>query len=144
MAPYETGGVLMGYFSQGESELVITDVIGPGPNAKHTTTAFSPDLEFQHAEIARCYQQSNRLHTYVADWHTHPDGPPALSNKDKRVLMKIARCADARLPKPAMVLLAGGFDHWNLGSFQLIPSRLPGCARLRPVRTKIIEQESIS
>lgn len=146
MAPFETGGALMGYFGRDSSELVITDVIGPGPNATHTLTSFAPDLPFQHREIAKCYFASKRLHTYVADWHTHPDGPLSLSYKDKRSLMKVARCSEARLRVPTMLLLAGGGRIWEFAAFQLIPSRLSGFGRLRwvPTSTFVDKQEKIS
>jgi hypothetical protein len=100
-------------------------------------TSFAPDISFQHREIAKRYFASNRLYTYVADWHTHPDGPLLLSRKDKQSLIKVARCADARLEVPTMLLLAGGVRTWDLAAFQLVPARLPGCGRLRWVPTSI-------
>ena len=140
MSPFETGGVLMGYFGRDGTELVITDVIGPGPNAIHTLTSFAPDLSFQHREIAKRYFASNRLHTYVADWHTHPNGPLSLSRKDKQSLLKVARCREARLDLPTMLLLAGGVVGWDLGAFQLLPFHLSGFGRIRSVPTSTFSE----
>src|SRR5205085_8738834 len=137
MEPYETGGVLMGYFTQGGTELVITDVIGPGPRAQHKYDSFVPDLDFQHREIARHYITSNKIHTYVADWHTHPRGALCLSRKDKQSLIKVARYADARLQMPAMILLAGENHIWDLAAFQLTNSSVFGTGRIQCVPTKL-------
>src|SRR2546425_707963 len=71
--PNETGGVLIGYWAVPFREVVLTAVVGPGPQALHDTDIFIPDPEYQEAEIARCYEESGRLHTYLGDWHTHPD-----------------------------------------------------------------------
>ena len=69
-APNETGGVLMGYTTS--KGVVITDVIGAGPNAKHTRSSYAPDLEFDYREISAIYEESGRMHAYVGDWHMHP------------------------------------------------------------------------
>jgi integrative and conjugative element protein (TIGR02256 family) len=73
--PHETGGCLVGYWAT--REIVITEMIGPGPNALHAELNFAPDHEWQVSEIARTYEESNFVHTYLGDWHSHlnPFGP---------------------------------------------------------------------
>ena len=112
--PLETGGVLMGYWSLGYTALVITASTGPGPKAIHKKTEFIPDSDFHEAEISRFYIQSGRIHTYLGDWHTHPDGICHLSSKDRATLKRISRYKAARAPVPIMGILAGSSD-WQLG-----------------------------
>lgn len=104
--PNETGGVLLGY--DAGNGLVLTAITGPGPEAIHEHHAFIPDYGYQDAEIERIYCESRRRHTYLGDWHTHPDGSTALSSKDKRTLLTIARHRPARTVAPIMGILAGG------------------------------------
>src|SRR5688572_32861348 len=66
--PFETGGVLMGYWAKNYLEVVITHVIGPGPDAKHSVSGFVPDYSFQEVEIERVYEESRRLYMYLGDW----------------------------------------------------------------------------
>src|SRR3989442_1461190 len=73
-APNETGGVLLGYWADAGRQVVITDAVGPGPQAAHRRTSFEPDHEFQEAEIRRLYRGSGRRLAYLGDWHTHPRG----------------------------------------------------------------------
>jgi integrative and conjugative element protein (TIGR02256 family) len=113
--PLETGGVLLG--STGESGLVIEQVVGPGPLARHERFQFLPDHEFQEAEIARVYEESGRTIEYLGDWHTHPDGGCSLSTTDKATLKTIARHKSARQPRPVMMLLAGG-NPWQMAVWQ--------------------------
>lgn len=113
VSPSETGGVLMGYWTQSPTgdvggEGAVAAVIGPGPRAVHRKWAFVPDHEYQEAEIERIYEACGRRWTYLGDWHTHPDGPALLSNRDRTTLRRIATAEDARAPHPVMVLLAGG------------------------------------
>lgn len=112
-APLETGGCLVGYRVKETAETVIVSIVGPGPNARATTNSFEPDYEFQQAEIQRHYAASERLHTYLGDWHSHPGGTTAMSRMDRIALRKIARTAEARQSNPLMVIVAEG-DPWKL------------------------------
>jgi integrative and conjugative element protein (TIGR02256 family) len=116
--PNETGGVLMGYWPS-ESTVVITQVIGPGSNARHARYAFDPDLDFHDREIERVYTESERISTYLGDWHTHPHGGNGTSQRDRKTLLNIACAPEARAPKPLMAILSIRRDcalavwHWE-------------------------------
>ena len=119
--PNETGGVLIGY--DAGNGLVITDITGPGPEAVHAHHAFVPDYAYQDKEISRIYRESGRQHAYLGDWHSHPDGAPALSSRDKRTLRGIANHPPARAFAPIMGILAGG-DWWGLTVWRFFPRDL--------------------
>lgn len=102
--PNETGGVLIGY--DAGNGLVVTAITGPGPRAIHEPDAFIPDYVYQDGEIERIYRESGRRHTYLGDWHSHPDGGAALSSRDKRTLRRIARHGPAMVSAPIMGILA--------------------------------------
>lgn len=112
-SPMETGGVLIGYWANDSDEVVITHATGPGPEATHRAHQFIPDARFQRDEIARIYRASQRLHTYLGDWHTHPRGSLRLSPRDVRTLASIAATPAARASVPLMAILAGE-DSWVL------------------------------
>jgi len=121
--PNETGGVFVGYWAVPFHEVVVTAAIGPGPRAVHESDRFEPDPEHQEAEIARCYQESGRLHTYLGDWHTHPDSGPHLSRLDRKTLKTIAGHPDARTPVPIMAVLGGGAP-WRFRLWRGNPIRI--------------------
>lgn len=123
VAPLETGGVLLGYWSVVGQELVITAATGPGPRASHRPKGFDPDSEYHRLEIARLYAQSGRLHGYVGDWHTHPAGGYHPSRLDRRTLQRIARSPGARAPVPVMAILGEGpegANGWRLAIWRLV------------------------
>lgn len=103
--PDETGGVLMGYWSIDRGEVVVTDMIGPGPAAEHNRATFRPDGKFQQIEIERIYTDSGRISTYLGDWHTHPGGGSLLSDRDRATLRSVALDTDARASRPLMAIL---------------------------------------
>lgn len=102
----ETGGILVGYRSG--ADYVITEVLGPGPNAKHAATSFQPDYDYHEAELERVFRDRGGAEYYLGDWHTHPDGTLGLSSKDVRVLRQIARHPESGLRDPLMLIIATG------------------------------------
>lgn len=103
--PNETGGILMGYWSEDSDTVVVTDWIGPGPRAEHTPDRFAPDYDFQDAEVARIYSETHGAVTYLGDWHSHPSTSPSLSRKDRKTLSDIATDPDSRAPRAIMAIL---------------------------------------
>lgn len=119
--PLETGGVMMGYWSESKDGVVICHATGPGPRAVHTEHTFIPDYDYQESEIGRLYEESGRVHTYLGDWHTHPREAVYLSPKDERALRKVADFPDARAPVPIMAILGGGDPEWLIGAWRYAP-----------------------
>lgn len=105
--PCETGGVLLGYWSESPVEPVITHVVGPGPLAKHARDSFVPDHRFHNSEVARLCEVNPTLQ-YLGDWHTHPGAAGYLSTADYATLRKIAVSRTARAPRPLMLILGFG------------------------------------
>ena|SRR5258706_12843806 len=110
--PNETGGVLAGYHGAHDT-IVITDVVGPGPNAIHGNDYFVPDHQFHRDEIARIYAASGRINAYLGDWHSHPDGGTDISKTDRRTLRRIATSPLARIAQPLMLIISGG-QPWTI------------------------------
>jgi integrative and conjugative element protein (TIGR02256 family) len=111
--PKETGGVLIGYWADQDKTAVVTHVTGPGPNAIHEPYSFTPDDEYQVSEIAKHYNDSGRLRTYLGDWHTHPVQNAYLSKTDRQTLRKIALHKAARCPRPLMAVIGNG-PNWDI------------------------------
>jgi len=122
--PNEAGGALMGYWNDKGTEVLVTQVVGPGPEAVHERTSFVPDYSFQEREIERIYIESGRTHTYLGDWHSHPNGPASLSGTDTRTMRNIAEYAAARATSPVMILFSGSQGSWNRDAWQFRKRKL--------------------
>lgn len=134
-APAETGGVVMGYWV-GDREVVITAATSAGARATHREDRYEPDVDHDQREIARIYRESGRLHTYLGDWHTHPDSGPGLSRRDRNTLRAIAADAGARAPEPLMLIIGSSDD----GLTMAIWCRRAGVRRTALLRPKLFEQ----
>jgi integrative and conjugative element protein (TIGR02256 family) len=133
-SPLETGGVLVGYVADSQAT-VVTAMIGPGPKAKHRRLRFRPDYDYQQAQLERHFAQTGGRESYLGDWHTHPEGPCALSWLDKRVLARIASTPTSGIAQPIMIVLASTGAQWRscavrLRSFRRGPLRTPELVEL--------------
>lgn len=116
--PEETGGVLLGFRDRDDEEVVqVMTQVGPGPDAVHERHRFQPDSCWQDDQIARIYQESGRIATYLGDWHSHPGGSPKPSKLDRSTARRIARCKDARAPRPLMLILGGQPGSWSPAAY---------------------------
>ncbi|MBZ5613418.1 MAG: Mov34/MPN/PAD-1 family protein [Acidobacteriia bacterium] len=132
--PAESGGILLGYIS--DREAVITAFVDGGPRAIRLRDGFIPDQEYHVDSIARVYRDSGYQTTYLGDWHSHPDGPLALSWRDRRTLRRIAGYREARLPTPVLIII-GGSNDWSIAAWTVYSK---SCSIIRqypnlPIRT---------
>lgn len=133
MFPFETGGVLVGYLAQ--NDVVVSKVVGPGPDAVHDLCKFIPDYSFHENQIAKLYSESGRRYIYLGDWHTHPRQQfPEMSQKDISTLKRIARHKPARITSPIMLIMSGDPNAWSLVTWRYqaspILSLRPGITRM--------------
>lgn len=120
-APRETGGLLVGYWSEDETEVVITDIVDAGPKARHGHFSFSPDYEHQQEQLDTILDNGARPLFYIGDWHTHPRGQLTLSWLDHYALWRISRNPQAFAPRPIMLILAGK-ETWKIGAWCRVSS----------------------
>ncbi len=140
--PNETGGIFFGYWSD-PREAVVSRVIGPGPEARHSPCSFEPDSDYQEFELSILYEKSGRLHSYLGDWHTHPTGPALLSTLDRETASTIAHYGEARAPFPLMGVMTW-FDAWKLRVWCRSRLKLrPGHHRYRELKVHLYEPSEI-
>lgn len=103
--PLETGGIVMGRWLDSTAAR-ITDVIGPGPDAKHEPRSFDPDQDWQESEVARIWTSRAGDVEYLGDWHTHPDGRAYPSRGDSKAAELIASSSEAGAERPIIMIVA--------------------------------------
>jgi integrative and conjugative element protein (TIGR02256 family) len=114
--PLETGGVLIGYWSD-LNTVVVTASVGPGPASVHSRRTYQHDHAWESSRIAFHYEKSGRSEVYLGDWHTHPNASNAhLSSMDRRSMRQVIRSPEARVTRPLMCILFGKPSDWRLSA----------------------------
>lgn len=122
-APLETGGVLVGHTAE-DGRVVVTAVVGPGPNARHSRTRFTRDGDYAQAEVDRLHQASEGRDDYVGEWHTHPQaGGPSLTDRGSMAWISVN--PKYRREAPVLIIMERvRRDIWHARAFQWDSGRL--------------------
>ena len=88
----ETGGRILGTFRRerdGALGITVNGVIGPGPNARRSSSSFFQDGEYQ-AQVFRHVERAHPDIEHLGNWHTHHvNGYPTLSSGDVETYQRI-------------------------------------------------------
>ena len=125
--PYETGGILVGYYD--ESYRLATAVLATPPPlaSKHGPATFERGILGIKKLLADCKAQDPLLH-YLGEWHTHPNNRPRPSGVDIQQMRCFAlrRLYGASSP---LLLIVGGVPpdalEWRAAIYR--PWRSPTC-----------------
>jgi integrative and conjugative element protein (TIGR02256 family) len=103
--PFETGGLLLGYWARDSKEAVITEIVGGGPGAVRTEDSFVPDRAFQVSELEAAFFDSDGRDNYLGEWHSHPRSWPKPSWTDRLLLRRIVLETNGDLLRPLMLIV---------------------------------------
>lgn len=109
MAPRETGGILIGYWTR-SYRVVITHATGPGPQARHGYSSFMPDHAYCQRVLDEVFDETQGELTYLGDWHSHPWGLVRPSPRDAATMLEIARDRGYCCPRPLLALCRPHFQ----------------------------------
>lgn len=98
----ETGGMLIGYKSEGQ--VVVTHTTGPGPKAKHSLFNFQRDVDYCNEQLEFYFHRSNGVLTYIGEWHTHPMWFLSPSKQDDNEMFGIAETKSYKNPSPLLII----------------------------------------
>ena len=88
----ETGGRILGTFRRerdGALGITVNGVIGPGPNARRSSSSFFQDGEYQE-QVFRHIERAHPDVEHLGNWHTHHvNGHPTLSGGDIETYQRI-------------------------------------------------------
>lgn len=104
-APKETGGVLVGYYTEAQDCAVVTEVSGAPADSKSGRNFFVRGTAGLQRWLNRLWRRER--HFYLGDWHSHPGEAPRASPTDVAQLQEIARDESRKCPEPVTLLIGG-------------------------------------
>jgi integrative and conjugative element protein (TIGR02256 family) len=100
----ETGGILVGRYSDYGDRVVITKVTGPPRDSRRFAFAFIRGIAGLTKRLSAYWSEG--LY-YVGEWHFHPFASPKPSPTDINQIKAFAATADLRCPRPVLIVLGG-------------------------------------
>lgn len=100
----ETGGILIGRYSEDLSTAEITQVTGPPKDSKSGPTWFSRGIKGLKSLLKKAWCNSEY---YLGEWHFHPMGTTTPSGQDLFQMAEIANNHNYNCPEAIMIIIAG-------------------------------------
>lgn len=123
----ETGGILIGRYSNLGDQAFVTDVTGPPSDSVATPWSFVRGIRGLQQRISRAWR---RREYYLGEWHFHPMAAPNPSDRDRAQIRAFAKDADYKCPEPILIVIGGDpKSQWGMWAGAVLRG---GIRRLRP------------
>jgi integrative and conjugative element protein (TIGR02256 family) len=106
----ETGGILVGYYTDTLDCAVVTDASKRPPDSSSGRTWFTRGTVGLQGWLNGLWRRRNRRY-YLGEWHFHPGGAAEPSPTDIEQMVKIAHVASYKCPEPVLMLVGGSADN---------------------------------
>lgn len=120
--PNEFGGFLIGFYSNNQTHINITDTILPN-KYKGTPYLFERDTIGINDQLKKFYDEEQKKY-YLGEWHTHPDNLPIPSSTDIKAIKTIANHAEVSIKNPIMLIIGYNKTEVELGFYVQFKNKL--------------------
>ena len=118
----ETGGILIGNYSQDNRTALVTEATGPPVDSVRGFARFVRGIIGLQEMLNKLWLGQSRKY-YLGEWHFHPMAVPDPSGQDINQMRKIACDTRYACPEPILVILSGcPTNKWQL-NVSVQPSR---------------------
>lgn len=99
----ETGGILIGHYTQSLDCAQVTEITGPPRDSQSGATWFIRGVRGLQRRLQDLWQKQGSF--YLGEWHFHPKGMPNPSDQDERQLALIAQSTTYHCPEPLLLIV---------------------------------------
>lgn len=111
----ETGGILIGKYSDELNCALVSRVTGPPRDSKQTAITFERGTHGLKSLLETCFTESQTY--YLGEWHFHPQSSPEPSGRDLAQLQEIANSDRFKCPEPTLLIIGGDpSSDWTLSA----------------------------
>ncbi|QSX23902.1 Mov34/MPN/PAD-1 family protein [Priestia megaterium] len=109
--PNETGGILIGYYTDECNLAVITKIIKAPSDSKSGPTWFYRGTYGIKQKLDALWKDKKQF--YIGEWHYHPNSSSKLSYQDIKQMTSIANSPSYSCPEPILLIVGGDFLSWE-------------------------------
>jgi len=102
----ETGGILIGSYSDDHAIAIVEQVSGPPPDSQHRFAAFFRGVRGLQELLNKLWAKPKKQY-YLGEWHYHPLPILTPSGDDIAQMNQIAASARSACPEPILIIVAG-------------------------------------
>ncbi len=118
-SPNETGGIMVGYYSDDLRWTIVTDITGPPVDSILNRCSFYRGIKGLQKFLDSNWRK--RKHYYLGEWHFHPFSFPIPTQSDNIQMINFANNRLLRCPEPILMILGGDpAGEWELKAYVFI------------------------
>lgn len=103
--PLETGGILIGSYSEDGTTANVRNISGPPQDSKHGRRYFYRGVSNLASWLSELWTSTGEF--YLGEWHYHPDSWPTPSPTDIKQMKRIATDPKYHCPEPILFIVGG-------------------------------------
>ena len=108
----ETGGILIGNYSEEENIAIIQCITGPPKDSKRSMCTFKRGVNSLMDLLNNKWKLGQY---YIGEWHFHPNSSSKPSNIDDEQMQKFSINKSLKCSKPILLVIGGNQDNgWKL------------------------------
>lgn len=100
----ETGGILIGRYSEVFDVATVTMVTGPPPDSRRGRAFFERGTRGLQRLLGHVWRRNRGF--YLGEWHFHPSGDGTPSHTDQQAMSAIACSASFSCPEPLLIIVS--------------------------------------
>jgi len=109
--PKETGGILVGYYSEDLNWATITRAYGPSRQSKRHCASF---VRFGFDYLPTLNRLWNKSQYYIGEWHFHPFSSASPSSIDVNTMLNLSSDKKLHCPEPVLIVVGGANGIWDI------------------------------
>lgn len=109
--PCETGGILIGNYSQNQTVANILQITPPPKNSLHARFNFFRGSGGLKRVLDKSWSQGQY---YLGEWHYHPNASSSPSHIDIKQMISLSQNKKLNCPEPILIIVGGHKDLWNI------------------------------
>ena len=108
--PYETGGILIGRYSEDLTWAIITSITNAPMASRHTPCLFVRSNQGVLAQLKGLWKWDQY---YLGEWHYHPNASPKPSGLDSKTMFNLSKNKSLHCPEPILFIVGGNPRDWQ-------------------------------
>ena len=114
--PYETGGIIIGRYSDDNLTANITEISTPTDDSVKQKFAFKRGIMGLQKKLNMLWEKN---YYYLGEWHYHPNSSPIPSKADFKQMLSLSQDKKLNCPEPILIIVGGSQQNWTY-SFNVI------------------------
>lgn len=107
--PYETGGILIGKYSDDSLTAHISEISNSPNDSVKKKTIFKRGVKGLQKRLDALWKDS---YYYLGEWHYHPNSLPTPSSSDIKQMVSLSQNKKLNCPEPILIIIGGNKNHW--------------------------------